>query len=143
MGEGQSRVYYDGPTDNSNKLISAASKGQTEVVAKLLTKRGKKIGKRDERGDTALHKAAAMGHVEVVQQLLAKGADVGVRNVDGFTPFHLAVMFGRKRCCKVLLEAFKDIKDELLSDPFPKNPGIFLDYSVEGKFLKIAESLIF
>lgn len=32
----------------------------------------------------------------------------------------------------MLLEAFKDTKDELLSDPFPRNPGIFLDYSVEG-----------
>eukprot|EP01127_Copromyxa_protea_P024473 TRINITY_DN9669_c0_g1_i2.p1 TRINITY_DN9669_c0_g1~~TRINITY_DN9669_c0_g1_i2.p1 ORF type:complete len:1002 (+),score=159.74 TRINITY_DN9669_c0_g1_i2:85-3090(+) len=131
MGEGLSR-YYDGPMDNSNKLISAAAKGQTEVVAKLLTKRGKKISKRDERGDTALHKASAMGHVEVIQQLIGKGADM-VKNGDGFTPFHLAVMCGRVRSGKVLLEAFKDIKDELLSDPFPKNPGIFLDYSVEER----------
>lgn len=130
MGETQSRLY-DGPIDNSDKLISAALKGHTETVAKLL-KRGKKISKRDEKGDTALHKAAGMGHVEIVQQLLAKGADMTVRNNDGYTPFHHAVICGRVRCCKVLMEAFKDKKDELLADPFPKNPGVLLDYSLNG-----------
>lgn len=95
-------MHYDVAFESSsNKLINAACKGQTETVAKLLTKRGKKISKRDERGDTALHKAAAMGHVEVVNMLIAKGADIGVRNYDGYTPFHLAVLCGRRRSSKV------------------------------------------
>eukprot|EP01126_Amoeba_proteus_P007613 TRINITY_DN12732_c0_g1_i3.p1 TRINITY_DN12732_c0_g1~~TRINITY_DN12732_c0_g1_i3.p1 ORF type:complete len:999 (-),score=186.64 TRINITY_DN12732_c0_g1_i3:152-3148(-) len=135
MGEGYSRVYPEATTDNSIKLISAAAKGQPETVAKLLIKCGKKVNTlMDEKGDTALHKAAAMGHIEVIQQLLSKGADVRIKNSDGFTAFHLSVMYGRKRSSKVLLEYNKDIKDVLLSDPFPRNPGIFLDYSVQDRY---------
>jgi ankyrin repeat protein len=80
MGETQSSFAEDYKNEYRNenlsntKLMSALQKGQTERVAKLLKDiSGKKLHKRDERGDTALHKAAAMGNGEILQQLISKG----------------------------------------------------------------------
>jgi hypothetical protein len=42
-------------------------------------------------GHTALHWAAAKGHVEAVRWLLRCGADVDARNFAGSTPLHTAV----------------------------------------------------
>jgi hypothetical protein len=41
-------------------------------------------------GDTALHVAAAAHHVEFAKELIARGADVAVRNRRGATPLHYA-----------------------------------------------------
>jgi ankyrin repeat protein len=80
MGETQSSFAEDYKNEYRNenlsntKLMSALQKGQTERVTKLLKDiSGKKLHKRDERGDTALHKAAAMGNGEILQQLISKG----------------------------------------------------------------------
>jgi ankyrin repeat protein len=87
MGESQSTFAEDCKNEYRNenlsttKLMSASQKGQTERVTKLLKEiSGKKLHKRDERGDTALHKAAAMGHYEIIQQLISKGIFVIRRN---------------------------------------------------------------
>jgi len=42
-------------------------------------------------GDTALHVAAAGHHPEIVQRLIAMGADVGAKNRRGAAPLHYAV----------------------------------------------------
>jgi len=42
------------------------------------------------RGDTALHGAAMRGYRLVVPLLLARGAQVGVKNVKGATAFDVA-----------------------------------------------------
>lgn len=88
MGESQSTFAEDYKNEyrhenlSTTKLMSASSKGQTERVTKLLKEiSDKKLHKRDERGDTALHKAAAMGHCDIVYQLFLKGADLG-NNID-------------------------------------------------------------
>lgn len=54
------------------------------------------MDKKDERGDTALHKAAINGHYEVAELLLKKSASASDANNEGFTPFQYAVLHGRK-----------------------------------------------
>ena len=39
-----------------------------------------------------MHKAAAFGQKEVVELLIAKGADVNAKNDDGVTPLVTAIM---------------------------------------------------
>ena len=47
----------------------------------------------DSQGHTALHWAAAMGEVEVVKDLMLRGANVKARNVRGETPLIRACLF--------------------------------------------------
>ena len=47
----------------------------------------------DEKGHTALHWAAAMGDMEVVKDLIRRGASIDVPSKNGETPLMRAVMF--------------------------------------------------
>lgn len=51
-----------------------------------------------------LHEAAAFGHIRIVELLLAKGADVNIRNEGGETPLHYAAGHGHTRVMETLLE---------------------------------------
>jgi hypothetical protein len=51
---------------------------------------------RDGRLTTPLHYAAVQGHREVLELLVAHGADVNAQDVRGATAFHFAVVFGRQ-----------------------------------------------
>lgn len=50
------------------------------------------IDSKDRFGMTALHYAAAYGHAEIVELLLAEGADVDAANAAGGTPLGVAAM---------------------------------------------------
>ena len=54
-----------------------------------------------QNGTTALHNAAANGHLEVVTALLAAGADTDIQNSNGNTALHLAASKGERRTSQV------------------------------------------
>ena len=56
-------------------------------------------------GDTPLHQAVRFGHTEVMQLLIARGANPEISNLDGRTPLHLAAERGHLAAVKLLLEA--------------------------------------
>ena len=49
------------------------------------------VNTRDDSGDTALHWAACEGRCEEVRRLVGRGAEVDIRNSDGWTAVMLAV----------------------------------------------------
>ena len=51
---------------------------------------------------TPLHRAASEGHKEIVELLIAKGADVNAKRNDGKTPLDDAVVMGRKEISDLL-----------------------------------------
>ena len=57
----------------------------------------------DDRGETALHKAAASGHSDAVQLLLSKGASIEAMNSFNDTPLHLAARKGYTSIMELLL----------------------------------------
>lgn len=59
----------------------------------------------DYMGNTLLHIAAASPNVEILRELLSRGASVHIRNHAGHTPLFLAADAGRKDHVGVLLEA--------------------------------------
>src|SRR5262249_19350685 len=61
------------------------------------------------------------GHVEVVQALIAAGADIRARSGGGFTPFLFAVREGQAGVVRVLLKAGADVNDTI--QPAPRKPG--------------------
>lgn len=61
-------------------LHIAACEARADVVDLLLAKEDVDVDAPDDDDDTALHLAAAVGHLDIVQRLLQGGASVDVRN---------------------------------------------------------------
>ena len=92
------------------QVCRAAAEGEVKRVMLVVDGRGGKRGVKinraqDANGNTALHVASEMGYVEIVEQMLVKGADTEVANRLGWTALHLAVRNGHLECATVLLEA--------------------------------------
>ncbi|KAF0191297.1 MAG: yahDC [Gammaproteobacteria bacterium] len=91
------------------RLPDIAATGDLAEVERLI-EHGAAIDEREKRyGRTALHTAAKGGHVEVVEVLLARGADVNGGDGLGFTALHLAVWQGRAEVVEVLLAHGADV----------------------------------
>eukprot|EP01133_Synstelium_polycarpum_P001465 gene1465-1702_t len=119
---------------SSSKIIDAARKGNVDLVHKLLKKNWRKLNKRDERGDTCLHKAALFGHTDCVEvivkwcinnNLFPTQVNINARNAEGYSPLMCALLNGWNECAKCLLHHGADPNDKL-----PSNPGIPLSYSM-------------
>jgi ankyrin repeat protein len=85
-------------------LISAAEKGHTTIVERLLLEKGVKIEAADNNGSTPLQSAAGNGHEAVVRQLLEKGAKIEAADNDGRTPLQAAAWKGHEAVVRQLLE---------------------------------------
>ena len=79
------------PSEKADALAAAARKGDATTVTKLLDE-GVDVNSKFRYGTTALSFAADHGHLEVVKVLVARGADVNVKDTFyGATPLTWAV----------------------------------------------------
>jgi cytohesin len=123
--------------DNANNtpLHVAAALGDAELV-RLLLHKGGDVNAKDGMGNTPLlaatcgahatvdeqgeiclsYDVGGGGHRDVVEVLLAKGADVNTGNWDGSTPLHRAAMHGRKDIAELLLVKGADLNAKKKSD---------------------------
>ncbi|NWG30006.1 MAG: ankyrin repeat domain-containing protein [Rhodocyclaceae bacterium] len=87
-------------------LMLAAWKNQHNALRWLLDHGARpNRGNGEERQWTALHYAAFAGHADVVEDLLAAGADVNARSTNGSTVVMMAAREGHTALAKRLLEA--------------------------------------
>ena len=87
-------------------LILAAVEGDPEMVRLFLDKGAKVQAKCNQylySGQTALHLAAGMGYLRVVQVLLEHDAEVNATDVNDETPLHEAAVQGRNEMVSLLL----------------------------------------
>lgn len=79
-------------TDVSGRtaLHYASFWSHNHVVKYLIDKCSANVNLQDSRGDSPLHDAARFGNADVVDSLLAAGADVSLTNKDGMTPLAVA-----------------------------------------------------
>ena len=90
------------PAPPPRGIWRAADQGNIEAVKKHLDA-GVDIHVLDKKyGFAPLHYAAAGGHKEIVELLLAKGADVNQRDKIGKTPTYWAMRYGRKEVTAIL-----------------------------------------
>ncbi|MBS1987730.1 ankyrin repeat domain-containing protein [Candidatus Dependentiae bacterium] len=85
------------------KLILAVDQKDLTQVKSLLTCGAK--GDSVHFSSTAIHKAALIGHEEILQALLNAGVDKNVLDSDGATPLHCAVKNGHLMTLQILLAA--------------------------------------
>lgn len=57
-----------------------------------------------DTGDTPLHECVKNGMLSCIQALLRKGSDVNHKNLQGFSPLHIAVRAGEKFSMEILRE---------------------------------------
>jgi ankyrin repeat protein len=79
------------------QAVEANKLGQVE----FLLKSGALVNLVDERGFSALHRAAEMGHIDIVKILLHYSADKNIK-VDSHTALSLAMMNKHKEIVELL-----------------------------------------
>jgi ankyrin repeat protein len=79
--------------DGGNTALWYATQGPWpggRAVAKVLVDAGAEVNRRCEHGRTALHMAAAWGHLDLVEYLLENSADPRIRDEQNMTPAMVA-----------------------------------------------------
>jgi ankyrin repeat protein len=84
-------------------LHEAAEAGDADAVRAILAGDPLRIRELKDAKTSALHRAARAGHGQVVELLLAAGANANARDYGGSTPLHLAARGGHLDCVQALL----------------------------------------
>ena len=100
----------------------------------------------DNRGVTAMHEAAKNNHLEMLQVMAKKGADVNITQDEpagaGDTPLHLACSYGNAEVVKFLIEAGADDTIQNINGEIPAHYAVKKKrFREERKGEKIAEVL--
>ena len=85
------------------EIHDAAKAGDVARVKELLAANPDLIESKEKDGGTPLHMAAVAGSKEIVEFLIAKGANVNARSDLGVTPLHSATYKWSKQVAEVLL----------------------------------------
>ncbi len=85
------RLRQSGETETGAALCRAAERGEIDALAERLDSDPSGVHSVNRGGDTALHVAVENHHVEIVQELLDRGADPNRTNARGKKPIHLAL----------------------------------------------------
>jgi len=90
-------------------IHEATKEGNIVFVRRGLSK-GADVNAVDSDGFTVLHLAVANNHKNIVELLVAKGADINANTRGlGFTPLHFAVMDEKKNMAQLLITKGADI----------------------------------
>ncbi|XP_041828200.1 tonsoku-like protein [Melanotaenia boesemani] len=100
------------PLDDSDVILSD-SDDDLEGYDKMVSGRRKtgRWNKRNEKGETSLHRACIDGNLMQVQYLVEQGHPVNPRDYCGWTPFHEACNHGHYDIVALLLEHGANIND--------------------------------
>jgi ankyrin repeat protein len=105
-----------------DQFIRASYNGDIATVDRLLATRSNRellTGTGGDNRSTALHAASFTGHLDVVQRLIDKGADLSARNDAQSTPLHVAAAGGQKAVVDLLISsgAQVDARDNVGTTP--------------------------
>ncbi len=87
---------------DADTFLAAAKKNKLANVMKYLND-GVNVDISNKAGQTALHKAAAKGHIPMMEMLLDKKSDINKADDRGWTALHNAAYYGEYKAVKLLL----------------------------------------
>ena len=85
------------------KFILAININDIAVVKDIIAKNPSICNSKGKMGEISLHYAAFKGNKEMINLLIAKGADVNAKENDFKTPFHLAAFASDPEIAKLLI----------------------------------------
>ncbi|XP_051503112.1 tonsoku-like protein [Myxocyprinus asiaticus] len=110
--EEEEEVENSEPLEDSDIQYSE-SDDDLEGYDKMVTGRRKtqRWNRRNEKGETVLHRACIEGNMKQVQYLVEQGHPVNLRDYCGWTPLHEACNYGHQEIVALLLERGANIND--------------------------------
>lgn len=102
----------DAENDEPEASTSAARSTVTPGRARTLRKRNTMAVKRNEKGESQLHRACISGNASIVRRLIDQGHPVNVRDNAGWLPLHEAANHGFKDIVELLLDNGATINDK-------------------------------
>jgi ankyrin repeat protein len=104
----------------AQEIFDAAKTGDLAKVKELIEANPQLVNAKDSSGRTPLHWANRGVHLDVVNLLIDKGADVNAKDVSGTTPLFSAAANSHLDACKLLIDkgATVDVKNGRGSTPF-------------------------
>jgi ankyrin repeat protein len=93
-------------------FMMASYGGDRDKLADFITRQPEAINWRDEDGRTALIKSIAhgTGHIDIMEMLLAKGADINAADDAGMTPLMFAALHNKPECLALLISKGADLE---------------------------------
>ncbi|KAI9679529.1 MAG: Glycerophosphocholine phosphodiesterase [Caeruleum heppii] len=124
-GQNDDKMAKRRNVSRSSASLTLATKANYVVVVKLLVEAGVDVNYQDDRGETALHIAAHLGHTECARTLLAGTEDQKpnielVEKTFGWTPLFVACVNGHLSIVEILMEAGAELERSDLSGWTPK-----------------------
>ncbi|CAH2274646.1 ankyrin repeat domain-containing 49 [Pelobates cultripes] len=102
----QEKELEDNPPE---LLLFAAENNRLNTVQQILSTKPDLVNTIDEDHYTPLHRASYNGHLNIVRELIARGANVHAVTVDGWTPLHSACKWNNTPVASFLLQHGADI----------------------------------
>lgn len=90
-------------------LGDAVSSQQPQLIARLLKIKGNTINDPGSGGLRPLHRACARGHLQIVQMLIAHGADLETLSDTDEPPIHYACKRGNPSVIDAMVKAGADV----------------------------------
>ena len=103
----------------AEEIHDGALQGDLAKVKMLLSKNPKLLDVRSENEKTPLHYASQGGHLEIVEFLIARGADVNSKNIADETPLHYAAALGHKKVVDLLIDKEAILASENINGSIP------------------------
>ncbi|KAI3621462.1 inversin protein alternative isoform, partial [Moniliophthora roreri] len=144
-GTGLTGNAYFAARNNAIPLIVAA---QTNNLASVQTLISKRVALDDKglEGETALHMAAALGYIEIIEALIAAGASVDATDEEGSTPLIHCTRFcplgAASQVASILLSAGADPAHMVIIDLCRHSPLWFAIQAHAEALVRLLEPLV-
>ncbi len=112
--------------DGHISLLHDALRQKWVPAAIALVIHGVDVKLKSSRGITALHQAAWLGEINLIEMLLENGADVNSLDIEGRSPLWHAMAYDEVETAKMLIRAGADIdSDNIANHPFNDGSPVF------------------
>ncbi|XP_056332374.1 tonsoku-like protein [Danio aesculapii] len=109
----EEEVHNSEPLEDSDIQYSESDDEDLEGYDKMVTGKRKtqRWNRRNEKGETVLHRACIEGNLKQVQYLIEQGHPVNVRDYCGWTPLHESCNYGHQEIVALLLDRGANVND--------------------------------